>query len=246
MKLRWVVKNIVFLSVVFFSTLFAGGTVIFFNWVGISLTWRKRVELLWARTIVWASGIKLQWESSPFPEGNYIFISNHESYLDIPVLVCVLHKFSPRFVAKSSLFNIPIFGWALKAVEHIPLHRENRKKGLRDLQRAIEASQRGESVLVFPEGTRNPHMKELLEFQVGAFILAIRSSCPIVPVVLHGTGEVLPRGTFLLSPSKNRVVVKVLSPIFIGNMHIKQREELKDRLWNIMQKEFLEIKDATR
>ncbi len=248
MTFKGVLRNIFFLAVTVTATAWAATTVIFFKWIGASDSFLKRIEYLWAIVVVWAAGLEVEAKlHSKIQRGiPYVFISNHQSYLDIPVLVTVLKDFSPRFVAKSSLFKIPIFGPAMRAVAHVPIDRDNQKKGLRDLKKAIERAKRGESILIFPEGTRNPSPQRLLEFHTGAFILAIRSNCALVPVVLHGTGEILPRGTLWLARKRKKVKVNVLSPVHTRGINIKERDKLKEKLWNIMQKEFVEITHATR
>ncbi len=247
MTVRGILRSIIFWTTTVATTIWAASSVIFFKRIGVSNTFLKSIEYIWSKIVVRAGGLKIETEfASPLKKKeSYIFISNHQSYLDIPVLVRVLRKFSPRFVAKSSLFNIPIFGAAMKAISHISIDRENQKKGLRDLKKAIERAKEGESILIFPEGTRNPSLEKLLPFHTGAFILAIRSGRPLVPVILHGTGEALPRNTIWLYSWKKRVIVKVLSPIETKGIDIKDRDKLKENLWKIMQKEFVETRDAT-
>ncbi len=203
----------------------------------------RLLELIWAKAAVWASGMRIE-KNIPLLNGkqNYIFLANHQSYLDIPVLLTVFSKFFPRFLAKRSLFDIFLFGPGMKRCGHFPVDRENKRQGLKDLQVMIERVKKGESVLIFPEGTRSPDPNKLLDFQIGAFILIIRAKIPVVPVLIYGTGKVLPRDSFWISPAN--VKITALPPMKFDDYDIKDREKLKQYLKKIMEEKFLEIKDG--
>ncbi len=161
---------------------------------------------------MWASGIHIILKGAlPEKDRCYIFISNHFSHLDTPIIMSILKDFSPRFIAKDSLFKIPIFGQGMKAAGHIPIHRENKRQALKDLNNAVNTLKQGESVLLFPEGTRNNYKDRLLDFQVGPFILAIKLGMEMVPITIYGTNECLPRGSVFIKPSK--VYVWIHKPI---------------------------------
>jgi 1-acyl-sn-glycerol-3-phosphate acyltransferase len=99
----------------------------------------------------------------------------------------------------------------------------------------------GESVLVFPEGTRNSGSDGLLAFQSGAFILLLKSEVSAVPLVLDGTNRILPRGARLLRPGTVRI--RALSPVNPAERYtLKEREGLKQEMRRTMQNEFLEIR----
>jgi 1-acyl-sn-glycerol-3-phosphate acyltransferase len=90
-------------------------------------------------------------------------------------------------------------GWALRRSGHIPISRENPRKGLKSLNRAEDLLREGVSIVVFPEGTRTPN-GELQEFKSMLFVLPIRSRTPVVPVLFEGTFQALKRGSILLNP----------------------------------------------
>lgn len=119
-----------------------------------------------------------------------IFVSNHQSYADVPFLFWVPAQF--KWMADYALFRIPIFGWAMRMVGYIPVRRGDARQGIRSLERAKEWLARGISIFVFPEGTRS-HTGVLGRFQTGAFRLAVSTRTPIVPVVVVGTRQLLPR-----------------------------------------------------
>jgi 1-acyl-sn-glycerol-3-phosphate acyltransferase len=136
----------------------------------------------------------------------YIFMANHRSNIDIPVLVQSLPKFQLRWVAKRELLFVPFFGWALWASKHILVDRSTRSHAMASLKKAKERIAGGLSVVFFPEGTRSRD-GELLPFKRGGFLLAIRTQTPIVPVTLHGSGNILPRGDWRIRTGKIEVIV---------------------------------------
>jgi 1-acyl-sn-glycerol-3-phosphate acyltransferase len=127
----------------------------------------------------------------------------------------------------------------MRLTGHLTVDRENRRQGMKDLEAAVARSQSGESVLVFPEGTRNTR-ERLLDFQSGAFILVVKSGLPIVPVIIDGSREVLPKGSIFVRPRTVRI--KALSPLdWAGKYTLKERDRLKRELWELMQNEYLEL-----
>jgi 1-acyl-sn-glycerol-3-phosphate acyltransferase len=123
-------------------------------------------------------------------DGPAIYISNHESVLDIPTVMSLLPSGVNMF-AKRSLFRIPIFGWAMYAQGFVPVVRKNRKKARRSLAPAERALSRGRQLFIFPEGTRS-RSGTLGQFKTGAFRLGIATGAPIVPLALIGAHSILP------------------------------------------------------
>ncbi len=243
-KTKYVLQNLIFIPTVVVSTIICALLVIIIGLFAKRSAVLKKIEYIWAKIIVWASGIKIIYNKDQLSKLDrnkcYIFISNHFSHLDTPILVSILKNFSPRFVAKYSLFKIPIFGWGMKAVGHIPVHRKNKRQALRDLNKAVETLKKGESVLLFPEGTRNMNEDGLLDFQVGPFILAIKLGLEMVPITIYGTNRCLPKGSIFIKPSK--VYIRVHKPLdWPIKYSIKHREELKDNMQDYMQKKYLEL-----
>ena len=137
---------------------------------------------------------------------NYIFMSNHLSALDISILYYAL-PFRITFMAKRELFMIPVFGWALAVTRHIPVDRSSPRRAGRAVNRAVAnlKNLRG-SLMVFPEGTRS-RTGELGAFKLGVFSIAVDAGVPIIPVAIQGSREILPRGSYLINPS--RVTVRI-------------------------------------
>ena len=127
-------------------------------------------------------------------------MANHQSLFDIPALLASLPG-ETKFLAKSSLFRIPIFGWALSAGGFVPIDRSDRSTARESFAAAIAALARGVSVLIFPEEARSLDGR-VLPFQRGGFLLALKSGLPIVPVGIEGAFEVQPRRSFLIRPGR--------------------------------------------
>jgi 1-acyl-sn-glycerol-3-phosphate acyltransferase len=154
-----------------------------------------------------------------------VYIANHVSWFDIPAMIEVLPHYG--FVAKRELEKIPLFGAAARAVGVIYIDRENRKAAFGAYEDAAKKIREGNPVLVYPEGTRGFDYA-LRPFKKGPFVLAIGSGAPIVPVVIHGTIAVNPRGVFRASPGT--VHVHLLEPIPTAGLSYDDRNALADRV----------------
>ncbi|MBL7127399.1 MAG: 1-acyl-sn-glycerol-3-phosphate acyltransferase [Ignavibacteria bacterium] len=135
---------------------------------------------------------------------NYIFISNHQSYFDIPILMQAVPN-NLRFIYRSSLTRIPIFGWGMYLSGYIPINRENPREAIKSLRKASEKIKKGISVVVFPEGTRSTD-GELGVFKRGMFVLAEEANVKLVPTSITGSYKILPRNKFKISSGIVNVV----------------------------------------
>jgi 1-acyl-sn-glycerol-3-phosphate acyltransferase len=104
-----------------------------------------------------------------------------------------------RFLAKKSLFSWPVFGWAIASMGFIPVDRENRRTAIKSFEEAAARIRAGRSVLIFPEETRTIN-GNLLPFQRGGFLIALKAGIPIVPVGLHGPRRCLPKHSYFVRP----------------------------------------------
>ena len=154
-----------------------------------------RISRLWTWGILKAGGIRVRVKGLERldPTRQYIFMANHQSNIDIPVLVRSLSQFQLRWVAKKELLFVPLFGWAMWASKHIVVDRTNRSQAMASLRKAKERIEGGISVVLFPEGTRSAD-GQLLPFKSGGFILAVKTQTPIVPIAINGSGALLQRG----------------------------------------------------
>ena len=177
----------------------------------------------WSAAVLWATGIRvrvhgMQYATSREP---HIFASNHVSWFDVPALAKILPHY--KFVAKAELFKVPIFGKAMRAVGMIELQRENRKAAFGAYEVAAERIRSGASVVVFPEGTRG-HEYPLRPFKKGPFVLAIAAGVPIVPIIVHGTIEIMPKGSLWAHPGT--IDVHLLEPVSTTGVDYDHREAL--------------------
>ena len=166
------------------------------------------VVRLWAWTILRIGGIHLTVRGLDRlnPGRHYIFIANHQSNLDIPVLVQSLPQFQLRWIAKKEVGYIPFLGWALWAGGHILVNRSDRSSGMASFRKAKERIAKGVSVVIFPEGTRSSG-GQVQPFKRGGFLLAAQTKTPIVPVTINGSWTVLPREDWRLKSGKIEVLV---------------------------------------
>ena len=185
-----------------------------------STDWSRDI-LSAAGTPVVASGLEHIPRDQPV-----MYASNHSSMFDVWALFATLPG-SVRFVAKRELFRIPILGRAMLAVGHVPIDRAARKSAFEAYDEAARMIRGGTSVLVFPEGTRSP-TGELLPFKNAPFGLAIAAQVPIVPVYVHHTFEILPKGGWRLRPQPIRLVVG--PPIPTAGLRPENRERLREEV----------------
>lgn len=151
----------------------------------------------WSQICLLLFGIRLRVLGTEHVEHgrNYVYVANHSSYMDIPVLLVGIPD-NLRLTLRRSLTRIPIWGWAVLASPYLILDRSNPKRSASTVRRAAERIRRGASILFFPEGTRTPS-GAMQAFKRGAFHLALESGAPIVPVAIIGTYEILPRNKWL-------------------------------------------------
>ncbi|XP_072956681.1 1-acyl-sn-glycerol-3-phosphate acyltransferase BAT2, chloroplastic isoform X2 [Typha angustifolia] len=133
-----------------------------------------------------------------------VYVSNHQSFLDIYTLLTLGRCF--KFISKTSIFLFPIIGWAMFFLGVIPLRRMDSRSQLDCLKRCIDLVRKGASVFFFPEGTRSKDGK-LGVFKKGAFSVAAKTGVPVVPITLMGTGSLMPPG---MEANLNSGLVKVV------------------------------------
>lgn len=139
------------------------------------------------------------------PKNGCVVVANHSSYIDGPILGSVL---PPRFclVIKREANSIPVLGFFLRRIDHQFVERQQPRGAARDAQQMIQRLRRGEEVGIFAEGTFKAE-PGLLPFKPGAFVGAIRSKVPVVPVAIQGTRGIWPAHTLLLRPGAIQVTV---------------------------------------
>jgi 1-acyl-sn-glycerol-3-phosphate acyltransferase len=197
---------------------------ILLSWVPPRGSWMFGVARLWSRCLLTASAVRLEASYDPAlePGKSYVFLCNHQSLFDIPVLLTTCPG-QVRMMAKRSLFRIPLFGWGLYAGGFIPIDRGDRSTARQSFATALSRLKDGTSILLFPEGTRST-ADSLLPFQRGGFLLAMKTGLPIVPVGIRGSRAVQHKGNWAIRPGL--VEVRYGAPISAAEYGIRRKREL--------------------
>ncbi len=185
---------------------------------------QHRFARLWARMIVGTIGVAITVEGMEKIDTTkpHVYVVNHLSALDIPVLYAKL-PFQFRILAKSELFSYPFMGWHLRRSGQIAVDLENAKTSIRSLNRAVESLRDNMALVVFPEGGRSQD-GHLQPFMGGAFYAAIRAQVDVVPMALIGTYEILPMNTWHIKPRPVRLIAG--SPISTVGMTVRDMDKL--------------------
>ena len=161
----------------------------------------------WGAWILQTCRVKVDIEGLEHLEAgaSYVVMANHKSLFDIPTMLTSL-PFPFRMLAKASLFRIPFMGWYMSRVGYIPVEREDPKQARSSLEEAAKRVASGLSVVIFPEGTRQPEGK-IARFKRGGMNLAHAAGVPVVPVAILNSGRLLPRGSWHADPGVIRVKI---------------------------------------
>lgn len=159
--------------------------------------WCARV---WCRMIARTAGARVRVYGTEHikHDTSYVFLSTHQSYMDIPAMLGYLPA-QLRIAAKKILFRIPFMGWHLWRAGHIPIDRSSTQNAVMSMQRAATYLQSGICAFVFPEGTRSRD-GHLHSFKKGGFKLALQAQVPIIPITIIGTRRILPPDSIIFRP----------------------------------------------
>lgn len=157
----------------------------------------------------------------------YIIIPNHQSLLDIVFFNMLRHRL--RWVSKKEIFRVPLVGWEMRMVKYIELIRGNKSSVIRMMEECVASLQEGISIVIFPEGTRSL-TGAIGKFKSGAFQLAVKTDKPLLPVLIDGTGEIMPKKGGIIFRNRRVVRIRVLDPIFPGQFGTGDPEQLATRI----------------
>jgi len=160
----------------------------------------------------------------------YIVCSNHQSMLDILILYRLNLDF--KWIAKKELFEIPLFGWIMMMNRYIAINRGNKNSALDMYEKAEKSIHKNFSIMIFPEGTRSKDGR-LGAFKEGAFIMAKRHQKDILPVVINGAYDAMPKGTFVFR-KKATILVEVLPPINADTFQDLEPKEIAAKVKGLM------------
>jgi 1-acyl-sn-glycerol-3-phosphate acyltransferase len=139
----------------------------------------------------------------------YVIISNHQSILDILLINCLRYRF--KWISKIENMKLPVLGWYLRMADYITVNRGNKESKEEMMEKSYQCLKRGTSIMMFPEGTRSID-REIGFFKRGAFQLAIRTNRPILPILIDGSGGVLPKHGLIFSTG-HKIRIRVFDPV---------------------------------
>jgi 1-acyl-sn-glycerol-3-phosphate acyltransferase len=185
----------------------------------------------WARSLCVAAGVKVVLHGAEHISDGVgtVYASNHVSWYDIFAIASVLPRYT--FVAKEELRRIPIFGWGAEGAGVVFLSRDNRKSAFAAYETVATKIAQGLNIVVCPEGTRGDDYS-LRSFKKGPFVLAIAAGAPVVPVIVYGAREVMPKGSFRVRAAT--VHVHLLEPVPTTGYDYEHRHELMRVVWERM------------
>ena len=211
-------------------TLVLGALSIGSGLVGGDGRFAHRCARLWSRLILVTTGVRVSVSGlDRVAEGRpYLFISNHQSIYDIPILFWTL-PFDARIIAKDSLGRFPVLGWHLRRTGHVLVDRK--KPGNAVFQQVSRVLARGQSLLVFPEGTRSVDGR-VGRFRGGIFLLAIQAGIEVAPVAVRGSRFVMRKGRLMTCPG--HVSVEVFDPISTRGLTAHDAKALAEQVRDIV------------
>ena len=234
-----IVFNIVYTIVCSVLVIFAG----FLNLQGLATVLIR----IWAFVVMYTFGIRVRTRGESYlPEtGGGILVFNHQSHFDIPAIMLSTRK-NIRFGAKIELFKIPFFGTAMRKVGTLPITRENRSEVMKIYQEAEARFRQNILFVLAPEGTRQ-HEPALGRFKKGPFIFAINAQVPIIPCVIRGAYDVLPKNTVGINVGALRRTIEIeyLPPFPTVGMKAEDVSLLLDRSRQVMAEAYERITPTT-
>ncbi|MEA3490013.1 MAG: lysophospholipid acyltransferase family protein [Candidatus Omnitrophota bacterium] len=190
----------------------------------------RKAEQFWAWTLMKIGGIKLEItgrENLPKNE-TVVYMSSHQSDLDWPIIFRAIPG-QYLFMAKQELFDIPIFGTYMRLQKYIPIERTNIRKSLKTYQFVIELIKAGNSIVLYPEGTRS-YNEKLQRFKSFSFSFLKEAKVRVVPVAIDGSINIQRKGSKLIHPGK--VKVKILPPVSFDELYPLENREFSSAAAN--------------
>jgi 1-acyl-sn-glycerol-3-phosphate acyltransferase len=224
-------RGVIFFFWFFVSTLVYGTMCILTAGISRNLAWK--LNNTWAAQLLAVGGVRLRvfGVDRIHPGKKYVFIANHSSSLDIPILFEAL-PVKLVFMAKKELFYLPVFGQGITVMGHIPIDRGSARKARGSISRAVaRLKERTLSVLLFPEGTRSK-TGEIGEFRHASFAMAKELGFDVVPIYIHGARNVLPKKAWFITPGT--VDVYVGEPFPAGKYENLDRKQLSEIMHQVM------------
>lgn len=229
-----VLRTIVGVPLFFIFTIFLAAYVIVFALVRPHHPYIDRIIRFWARRFLGVAPVTLEVEGADRvdPGEQYVYVANHLSNFDIPVLFASLPS-RIRFLAKKEVYKIPVVATAMRRVGIVKTDRQAGQQAHAAINAGIaDARSHGYSLIIFPEGTRSRD-GEFHPFKKGAFRIAIANSMAVVPVAIEGTWQVWPPGAKIFYPGRARVVIH--DPVPVAGMELTDIGRLRDQVHGVIE-----------
>jgi 1-acyl-sn-glycerol-3-phosphate acyltransferase len=183
--------------------------------------------------------IKVENRKKAVPGTTYVIISNHQSILDILMINSLRYRF--KWISKIEVNNMPILGWYLKMADYLSVDRGDKDSKEKMLGEAYNCLKNDISVMLFPEGTRSRDC-QISFFRRGAFQLALSARKPILPVLIEGTGGILPKHGLIFG-GFHRIIIRVLDPVLPEDFHTDDYDVLAMNFQTMMTKALRELRN---
>jgi 1-acyl-sn-glycerol-3-phosphate acyltransferase len=186
----------------------------------------------WARKVVLNTGSKITIiGQEKIPEHiSLVFVGNHQSFFDVPILLGWLNK-PLSFIAKKELLKMPLLRSWMQEIKCIFLDRQNPREGLKAITDGVSLLKKGNCVAIFPEGTRSKD-GQLGEFKAGALRLATKSNAPIIPITIIDTYKIFEGNKFGITATPIKIIVD--EPIYTEGLSKEEQNELPEKIRNII------------
>ncbi|MBI5009275.1 MAG: 1-acyl-sn-glycerol-3-phosphate acyltransferase [Bacteroidia bacterium] len=199
------------------------------------LIWQSRVSIF----LLPVKSVRKEGKAKAVNGKTYVVISNHQSILDILFINTLGYRM--KWISKIENKKIPIMGWYLAMADYIPVDRGNEESKLIMMEKCLSCLRNGTSIMIFPEGTRSKD-GEIGFFKRGAFQLAIQAGIPILPIVIDGTGGILPKHGLVFGTGHD-VRIKVLDPVNPESFGTENPDELALKFSSIIKEELTVLRN---
>jgi 1-acyl-sn-glycerol-3-phosphate acyltransferase len=225
--------------------IFSGALIlwIFTSWFDKRLWLQHQYSCWWASIFLWMNPFwptRIEGREKIDDSKVYVAVSNHQSMLDIMVIHSLFFHF--KWVSKKENLYIPFIGWNMILNKYVVLDRASRKSFARMMRDCRRHMANGSSIMIFPEGTRSED-GNMRSFKDGAFRLALQMKCPVLPIVLDGTGESIPKKGFIIN-KKTPIRVRVLDPVMPDEYQGMDSRELSNRTREAMESALNELRQT--
>jgi 1-acyl-sn-glycerol-3-phosphate acyltransferase len=232
------ITGICFMVILFPLTFIIWLLVLPFDKERIVIHWLLIYQSFILTRIIFIWKIRIEGREKAVKGTTYVIISNHQSILDILFIDSLRYRF--KWISKIENTNVPFLGWYLRMADYLTVDRGDEVSKSLMLEKAFRCLERGTSIMIFPEGTRSVD-KEIGFFKRGAFQLALQADVPILPILIDGTGGILPKHG-LIFRSGQHIKIKVLDPVLPSAFSTDNPDKLAIELSSIMKSELIKLR----